>query len=97
MEESGYDLKAKNCQGLFHRLRYHYLHLLKTIGDEEAAQQRWPYFNLFQDIDLRPFKTKAAKRRPRGSEGTSNTKELNLVSGADGRDGAIFTIHVSAL
>ena len=47
LNNEGYRVTGKSCQGLFHRLRYSYLHLLKTISTEDEGQERWPYFHAF--------------------------------------------------
>ena len=61
LNNQGYNFSGKSCQGLFHRLRYTYLHLLKTIANEMEGN-RWPYFAHFQEINLTPF---TSKRRPK--------------------------------
>lgn len=47
LNQEGFRFTGKSCQGLFHRLRYSYLHLLKTIASEEEGQEKWPYFQAF--------------------------------------------------
>lgn len=47
LNEEGFKFTAKSCQALFHRLRYSYLHLLKTVATDEEGQERWPYFHAF--------------------------------------------------